>query len=164
VNSELDGYYGDVNLLYHLGYAKINPVEYGELKQDIKSWFAKMGRSFKSWENTPMYSALPPPATKAAHRSCASPNRAVSVTRLAQATYPDSARSLGIGDATVGIKVTVGPSGDVVNTEVAESSSVLAIDQAALEAARQSRYAPELEGCEPTTVSVLLHFDVRPSP
>ena len=46
----LDAYYANVSELFSEGYANVNPSDYAALKQDVKNWFAKEHRPFKSWE------------------------------------------------------------------------------------------------------------------
>jgi TonB family protein len=47
------------------------------------------------------------------------------------------------------VEVSVGPSGNLANATIYKSSNNMAMDQAALRAARQSSYAPKLVDCEP---------------
>jgi TonB family protein len=84
------------------------------------------------------------------------------VTNPVQPDYPESARDLGLGAVTVEVEVTVGPSGNLVNANVYKSSSNMAIDQAALRAARQSTYSPKLVDCSPTTGNYLFRADFQP--
>lgn len=60
--------------------------------------------------------------------------------------YPDMAKEQNIqGDVTV--RITVGPDGNVLAAEVTQSSGSAILDQAALKAARESRFkAPTLNG------------------
>ncbi|MHB8434026.1 MAG: energy transducer TonB [Candidatus Tyrphobacter sp.] len=99
--------------------------------------------------------ASPAAATPA---SCPNPNREATVISKATADYPQSAQELNLGDVTVEIKVTVGASGTLQDATVYSSSHNMAIDQAALRAARESTYAPKLVNCVPT-VGIYL-FDV----
>jgi TonB family protein len=74
--------------------------------------------------------------------TCATRN--ATVTNAVQAQYPAIARDSGFRSATVEVEVTVGPSGNLVDARVVKSSGNLAIDEAALRAARESSYSPKL--------------------
>jgi TonB family protein len=94
--------------------------------------------------------------------ACPNPNVEATVTNPVQPDYPESARDLGLGAVTVEVEVTVGPSGNLVNAKIYKSSSNMAIDQAALRAARQSNYAPKLIDCSPTEGDYLFRADFQP--
>lgn len=104
--------------------------------------------------------AAPPPETP--KPACANPNVEASVTNAVQPDYPESARDLGLGAVSVEVEVTVGPSGNLVSASVYKSASNMAIDQAALRAARQSTYSPKLINCQPTTGNYLFRADFQP--
>ena len=94
--------------------------------------------------------------------ACANPNVEATVTNAVQPDYPESARDLGLGAVSVEIEVTVGPSGNLISATVYKSASNMAIDQAALRAARQSAYSPKLINCQPTTGNYLFRADFQP--
>jgi len=73
------------------------------------------------------------------------------MTHAAPLIYPQSARDLGLGAVTVIVGVTVGAQGNIINAAIDRSSNNMAIDQAALHAARRSTYSPKLENCQATT-------------
>lgn len=50
IGDEVEVFYLDVEELYRNGYAQIDPIEYGYLKQQVKNWFAREHKPFKSWE------------------------------------------------------------------------------------------------------------------
>ncbi|HLY01969.1 MAG TPA: energy transducer TonB [Candidatus Cybelea sp.] len=163
VNSALDVYYQDVSMLYYLGYAKTNAGEYAYWKQDIKNWFAKMRRRFRQWENTPRFSAASPSEPIVIPRSsCSMPDRGAVVTTTVDPIYPASARDSDVGHATVQVNVTVGPTGKVTRLDIAQSSGNTAIDDAALQAARESTYSPAIKNCQPTTGTLLFYADLQP--
>jgi TonB family protein len=56
----------------------------------------------------------------------------------------------------------VGPSGNLVGTKIYKSSNNMAIDQAALRAARQSTYSPKLVNCQPVEGDYLFRADFQP--
>ena len=144
LNMRLDRYYSDVGMLYYLGYAKANPAEYAEFKQELMHWFAKMHRGFKPWENTMPYSAL----SKGKHRSCAMPDRPATGYQM-QPAYPEPVQAAWTGPVTVEVTVLVGPAGNVESLSVSRSSGNLLIDAAAIQAARKSSYAPSIKNCRP---------------
>jgi TonB family protein len=76
--------------------------------------------------------------------------------------YPDSAKELNLGEVTVQVEVTVGASGNLVSASVYKSSNNMAMDQAALRAARQSAYAPHLVDCVPTQGDYLFSATFQP--
>jgi TonB family protein len=103
--------------------------------------------------------ATPAPTEKPA---CANPNQEASVTQPVAPDYPDSARDLGLGAVTVLVQVTVGPTGNLLGEKVYQSSNNMAIDQAALRAARQSSYAPKLVNCQPTQGDYIFRAEFQP--
>jgi TonB family protein len=108
----------------------------------------------------PPQPATAPPGTP--KPACANPNVEATVTNPVQPDYPESARDLGLGAVTVEVEVTVGPSGNLITAKVYKSSSNMAIDQAALRAARQSTYSPKLVECSPTQGDYLFRADFQP--
>jgi protein TonB len=95
--------------------------------------------------------------------ACANPNQEATVTNPMSPDYPDSARDLGLGPVIVLVEVTIGPSGALVDATVSQKSGNMAIDQAALRAARQSQYSPKLVNCVPTTGSYIFKADFDPN-
>lgn len=84
--------------------------------------------------------------------ACQTPFQDARAVQIAQAEYPESARDQGLGEVEVSVKVTVGPDGNLVGPPVIlQGSGNMAMDQAALAAARQSTYAPQIVNCQPTT-------------
>ena len=106
----------------------------------------------------------PAPGTPAptAKPACANPNQEATVTNAMQPEYPQSAQDQGLGPVTVLVQVTVGPSGGLVDAKVYKSSNNMAVDQAAIRAARQSQYAPRLVNCAPTTGDYIFRADFQP--
>lgn len=97
----------------------------------------------------------------AAASSCATANRQPRVVHHATAPYPDSARVLGLGNEHVEVLVTLSPTGSVTAERIARSSGDLAIDQAALQAARKSTYSPEVVNCQPVRSDLIASFDFQ---
>ncbi|MBV8147488.1 MAG: TonB family protein [Candidatus Eremiobacteraeota bacterium] len=94
---------------------------------------------------------------------CANPNAEATVTSPVQPDYPESAKDLGLGEVTAEIEVTVGPSGNLTGASIYKSSGNMAIDGAALRAARESTYSPKFVNCEPTTGDYLFRADFQPA-
>jgi len=89
-------------------------------------------------------SILPVPAT------CDQPDREASVIRAKVPAKPASTKSLK-HPVEVLVEVAVAPNGDLMDAPmIRQSSNDVAIDQAALTAARASTYAPRLVNCAPT--------------
>lgn len=76
--------------------------------------------------------------------------------------YPLSARNLGLGPVTVLVETTIGPTGNLIAATIYKSSGSIAIDRAALLAARQSVYAPKFVNCVPTTGDYLYRAEFSP--
>ncbi|MBV9149053.1 MAG: energy transducer TonB [Candidatus Eremiobacteraeota bacterium] len=102
--------------------------------------------------------AAPTPTPKPA---CADPFRDATMTNGVSPEYPESAKEQGLGPVTVIVKITLSPGASVESATVLQSSGNMAIDQAAMLAARQSSYAPKLVNCAPAegTYSFRANFD-----
>ncbi|MBC5809298.1 MAG: energy transducer TonB [Candidatus Eremiobacteraeota bacterium] len=91
----------------------------------------------------------PPPPPTPQRPTCASPHQDAKTTQKAEADYPEMARQQGaVGTATV--KVSLSATGGVNNVSIFKSAGNQSLDQEALKAARNSRYAPEVEDCQKT--------------
>jgi protein TonB len=103
-----------------------------------------------------------PPATPAptatavttAKPACANPNQVATATQKVTPDMPEIARQMG-ATGTAQIKVTLDASGNVMGVTVFKSTNNKALDQAALQAAQQSKYAPEVHNCQPVGGSYL---------
>jgi TonB family protein len=90
-----------------------------------------------------------PSATPAGESSCTRPDTPVTLLQAESPDLPAAARDLGPGPIKVQVLVTVDASGNVVKTGISKSSTNFAVDQAAVRAARKSKYAPKLVNCQP---------------
>lgn len=90
--------------------------------------------------------SAPPGTPKPA---CKTPYQDATAVQAATPDYPESAREQGLGEVQVTVVVTIAPSGSLVNASIGQGSGNMAIDQAALAAARQSTYAPKIVDCQP---------------
>jgi TonB family protein len=90
---------------------------------------------------------VPTPAvTKAA---CAVPNADARVISRAVPDYPETVRELGLAGTTQ-VRVALSATGSVLATAIVRSSGNGQLDLAAVRAARQTSYAPEVRNCEKT--------------
>jgi TonB family protein len=96
------------------------------------------------------------------HHACANPDVEATVTDPVQPDYPESARDLGLGAVTLEVEVTVGANGNFIGAQVYKSSGNMAIDQAALLAARESSYSPRMVDCQPTQGGSLFRAFLQP--
>lgn len=95
--------------------------------------------------------------------SCATPYQDATATQTVTPDYPDSAREMGLGEVQVAVQVTIGPSGNLMDAKIAQSSNNMAIDQAALSAARSSTYAPKIVNCQPVVGTYLFRVTFDPN-
>lgn len=90
----------------------------------------------------------PAPPTAPPVAACAVPNRDPQPINKAPADYPDMARQQGAsGEADV--KVTLDPSGHVIAAVIAQSTHNPLLDSAAIAAAKQSSFSPQITNCKP---------------
>ena len=99
----------------------------------------------------PAVVAAAPTPTKAA---CANPNMPATATQKVTPDMPEIARQMG-ASGTAQVKVTLDADGHVTGTAIYASTHNKALDNAALQAAQQSKYAPEIDNCVKTGGSYL---------
>jgi hypothetical protein len=153
VEAALEVYYEDVRTLYYLGYARKSPAQYAHFKEDVGGWFTTTGGSFTPWENT-----KPPAAAKPAPRGCAERDQPAKAIDQVQPVFPESAKEAGLGKKSIGVTVTVGPSGNLIDARVTDTSFNAAIDRFALGGALQSTYAPATRTCQPVMGTLLVNY------
>jgi protein TonB len=90
--------------------------------------------------------AAPTPAPTPTKPQCTNPNVDAVATDKVTPEMPEIARQMG-ATGTAQIKVDLDESGKVLGAAVYKSTNNRALDQAALQAAKQSRYAPEVKNC-----------------
>jgi TonB family protein len=93
---------------------------------------------------------------------CGIPDKDVTVAKEVTPAYPDSAKDLGLGFVVVLVDVTVEPDGSVERAIITQSSHNMAIDVAALKAARQSTYSPKIVGCQAITSTFIFRARMAP--
>jgi protein TonB len=99
-----------------------------------------------------------PIPTPTARPACAVPNAVARMVQPVELEYPESARQQGIV-GSVDVVVTLDAAGAVLKTAVFKSAHNSALDLAATNAARASKYAAEIVDCKPTGGSYLFHAD-----
>jgi TonB family protein len=92
-----------------------------------------------------------PTPTKAA---CAVPNAPASATQKVTPDMPEIARQMG-ASGTAQVKVTLDANGAVTAASIQTSTHNAALDKAALQAAQQSKYTPDIVNCVKTPGSYL---------
>jgi TonB family protein len=90
--------------------------------------------------------AAPSPSPTATKPACANPNADAVATQKVTPDMPEIARQMG-ATGTAQIKVTLDAKGNVTAVSVYKSTNNRALDQAALQAAQQSRYSPQVKDC-----------------
>jgi TonB family protein len=95
-------------------------------------------------------------------RPCVTPNVEAAVTNAVQPFYPGSALEMNLGQVTVEVEVTIASNGSLSGASVHKSSGNMALDQAALRAARESTYSPKIVNCQPTQGGYLFHAVLQP--
>ena len=107
---------------------------------------------------TPAPTPVPTPAPTQ-KPSCANPNADAAIAGTAvEPDYPDIARQQG-AVGTTQVKVTLDASGSVTDASVYKSAGNQSLDQAALKAARATRYMPETVNCVKTAGSYIFRAD-----
>jgi len=96
---------------------------------------------------TPAPTAAPTSAGTPAP-ACANPNQPAAATQKVTPDMPEIARQMG-ASGTAQIKVTLDANGNVLSVSVFKSTNNRALDQAALQAAQQSKYSAEVRNCQP---------------
>lgn len=104
-----------------------------------------------------------PPASTPTPPQCQTPYQDAAVNQGVDPSYPDTAREMGMGTATVAVEVTIGPQGQVLKASIAQSSNNMAMDNAAKQAAEQSTYTPKIVNCQPTTGTYLFKVTFDPN-
>ncbi|HYL26602.1 MAG TPA: M56 family metallopeptidase [Candidatus Nitrosotalea sp.] len=100
------------------------------------------------------------PADSMLAASCSNPNSEASVRNAAAPQPPHGVKAAG----SVEVTVTISPSGKVSATKVLRSSGNAALDQAVINAAKQSTYSPKIVNCMPVEGTYIFRADFAPSP
>ncbi len=98
------------------------------------------------------------PATASIASTCAKPNVDATVTSPAMPKMPHGLTVKG----TATVLVTIAPNGSVKSASVSKTSGNAAIDNAVLDAARQSKYSPKLVNCQPVQGTYLFLAAFKP--
>jgi len=89
----------------------------------------------------------PTPAATPVRPSCAAPHVDARAIVKAEPDYPPLAQAQG-AMGTASVRVSLSETGAVVGADIYKSTGNAALDREALKAARNSRYAPEVEDCQ----------------
>jgi protein TonB len=100
----------------------------------------------------------PVPPTPTPKPACPVPNADPVAVNAVQADYPDIARQQG-AEGTAQIQVTLDASGSVTKAVVYKSTGNASLDQAAIAAAKASKYTPEIVNCVKTGGNYLFRAD-----
>ena len=95
--------------------------------------------------------------------TCNTPNTQAAVVNAVTPDYPDSAKDLGLGRIVILVAVTLDGNGNVVEAHIQQSSYNMALDQAALRAARFSTYSPMVVNCQATTGALIFRAVMDPA-
>ncbi|HMD01338.1 MAG TPA: energy transducer TonB [Candidatus Baltobacteraceae bacterium] len=96
--------------------------------------------------NAPGTPGPPPPPSPSPKPACAQPHVDATVTRPVEPDYPELAKQQSLTGVTQ-VKVTLSETGAVQGTDVYKSSGSSLLDRAAIAAAKQSSYSPEIDNC-----------------
>lgn len=91
---------------------------------------------------------------------CAIPYSAAAVEQQAAAVYPQNAERR--EGAIAVVRIAVGPDGHVLRAEIQKSTFDVALDMAAIDAARRSTYVPEIVQCKPVAGYVTIRVPLDP--
>jgi len=86
--------------------------------------------------------------------ACAVPNAPAVATTKVTPDMPEIARQMG-ASGTAQVKVSLDANGNVTSATIATSTHNSALDRAAVQAAQQSKYSPEVDNCVKTAGSYL---------
>lgn len=107
-----------------------------------------------------LVTSVPASAAGASHSTCSTQAAAAAITTHVPADYPLIAAEQNVsGNALV--KVDLEPTGTVRDATIAQSSGNEFLDEAALLAARQQTYSPQIVDCRPESGSYLLGVEFR---
>lgn len=95
---------------------------------------------------------------RTAQSACAAEMAPASIVGHVPADYPPLAAEQRLS-GTASVRVDLARSGAVQKAIVAKSSGSASLDQAALEAARQQKYAPQIIACQAIAGSYLIDVD-----
>ncbi len=95
--------------------------------------------------------------------ACETPNRPVRVIMLATPNWKEPAKEIGLGSVDMYVLVGVNASGKVSGARIYKPQGAdAAFNNAALNAALASEYAPELKACKPVAGHIIVHFLWQP--
>ena len=99
-----------------------------------------------------------PTATPTLKPTCANPNADANATNPVTPDYPDIAKQQGI-EGTTQVAVSLDANGGVLSATVHKSSNNSSLDNAAISAAKASKYSPEIVNCVKTAGTYIFRAD-----
>jgi protein TonB len=102
--------------------------------------------------------SLPPAPAPTPKPACSAPDIPA---KALDAVTPEAPPDTPVSDVTAKVEVTLDATGAVVATKIFSSTGYLQLDNAALRAARESRYAPEERDCKNVPGSYLFTVDFQ---
>lgn len=90
---------------------------------------------------------------------CAVPNAPASTLVAAVPEVPATLQSNGLASGTTMVRVDIDADGHVLNASIEKTSGVYGLDRAALKAARESTFQPEVRNCSGVAGSYLFEVD-----
>jgi protein TonB len=102
--------------------------------------------------------ATAPPAPTPTPKTCAQPHLDATTTQAVPPDYPEMARQQGAAGVSL-VRVQLDASGHVLKADIYKSSGNFSLDQSAIQAAKASKYRPEVNDCVPTGGQYIFHAD-----
>jgi protein TonB len=102
--------------------------------------------------------APPPPPTPTPKPACAQPHVDATTTNPVTPDTPEMAKQQG-ATGSVSVKVSLSPTGGVTGATIYKSSGNSLLDNAAVQAAKESTYAPEIDNCEKVAGDYIFRAD-----
>ncbi len=90
---------------------------------------------------------------------CAVPNVPASTIVAAVPEIPSGLQANGLTSGTAMVQVDIDAEGHVLNASIAKTSGVYGLDRAALKAARESTFQPEVRNCAGVAGTYLFEVD-----
>jgi protein TonB len=100
----------------------------------------------------------PAPPTPTPKPQCANPNMSATTTNAVEPDYPEMAKEQGAEGSTQ-VQVSLDASGNILSATVYKSAGNALLDQAAIAAAKASKYTPEIVNCVKTAGTYIFRAD-----
>jgi protein TonB len=133
------------NTVHTTSRSEPGPIE-GRYTSEPAAVAGDVGRVETPTSPQPAAATAPPTPVATPKPACAKPHVDATTTNPVAPETPETAREQG-ATGTAQVRVSLSATGSVLSTTVYKSSGSPLLDQAALQAARQSSYAPEIDDC-----------------